>query len=206
MKEPSLAEDVAFARAMAEEGATAPTLSGRFTVMWSALAGSAFAVHWGILRDVLPFEVETIAFLWLSVMIVGGVGTALLCMTLRDKPGLSTAGNKAEAAGWPIVSVAIFGIAVAIAISVNFRDQSPILFDMIIPIAFAFYALMTALSARLFGKSSANWLVLVSLALSFVTTALVGLPEIYLLAAAGIVTTQLIPGYAALRAEPKAIV
>lgn len=206
MEKPSLADDIAFARALAEEGAVAPSLSGRYAVMWSVLGCIAFTAHWAVVRQIIPVAPYAVGLIWLTMMVLGSVGSVLLTMSLRSKPGRSTAGNKAEAAGWPIVSIAIFGIAIAIAISVSFRGQSPILFDMIIPIAFAFYAVMTALSAKLFGTPAAQWRVVLSLALAFVSTALVGLPEIYLLAAAGIIVTQLIPGFAAVRAEPKAIV
>ena len=206
MEKPTLSDDIAFARAMAEEGATAPSLSGRFAIMWSVLAATAFTAHWAIMRQIVPIEQQNIGFVWLSVMILGALGTLFLCTTLRDKPGQSTAGNRAEAAGWPIVTIAIFGTTIAIYVAVSLRGKPPILFDMIIPMAFAFYAVMTALSAKLFGTPSARWLVVLSLALSVLTTALVGLPEVYLIAAAGILATQLVPGLVALKAEPKAVV
>ncbi|MEO0882238.1 MAG: hypothetical protein AAFY34_05855 [Pseudomonadota bacterium] len=206
MNKPSLAEDIAFARAMAEEGATAPSLSGRFAVMWGTLATLALVTHWAIVRQILPIEPAMIGLVWLTMMILGTIGTLVLKLSLRDKPGLSTAGNKAEAAGWPIVNLAIFGIVIAIAISVIVRGQPTVLFDMIIPIAFALYAVMIALSAKLFGTQAAHWRVMLALVLSVITAALLGMPEIYLLAAAGNIAIQIIPGFASLRAEPKAIV
>ncbi|MEM6412147.1 MAG: hypothetical protein AAF683_11495 [Pseudomonadota bacterium] len=206
MEKPSLADDIAFARAMAEEGATAPTLSGRFAIMWSAITIVGFLTHWAIADNVIPVDISLVGFVWLAVGIIGGIGTAILCYSLREKPGQFTAGNKAEAAGWPVIGVIVFGMAFAIGIGVAFRDQPPVLFDMIIPMAFGFYAVMTALSVKLFGTRSGRWRVALAAIIAIMSSALVGLPELYLIAAAGIVFTQLIPGFSALRAEPKAVV
>ncbi|MEO1474795.1 MAG: hypothetical protein AAFS13_00310 [Pseudomonadota bacterium] len=206
MEQPSLADDIAFTRSMAEEGATAPSLSGRFAVMWGILAMAAFLTHWAILRGYIPVDRSMVGFVWLAMGVLGGIGSGILSMTLRDKPGQSTAGNKAESAGWPVIAVTLFGVAFAIGIGVGVRGLPTILFDMIIPMSFGFYAVMSALSARLFGLPGHRWRVVLSVLLAILTAALAGLPEIHLIAAGGIAIIQIIPGLLAIRAEPSPIV
>ncbi|MEL7482587.1 MAG: hypothetical protein AAGJ29_13625 [Pseudomonadota bacterium] len=206
MTKSPLVDDLAFARAMAEEGATAPSLSGRFAVMWGLLVTLALLAHWAVLRNILPIEPQYIGLIWLTMGVVGGIATAALRMTLRSKPGQSTAGNQAEAAGWPVVSLVLFSVAACIAASVFFRGQPPILFDMIIPMAFGFYTVMTALSARLFRTTSSQWQIWLSGLLAAGSAALLGHPDLYLLAAVGAVLTQIVPGILAMRAEPDAVV
>ena len=130
----------------------------------------------------------------------------MLGSSLRNKPGSSAPGNRASASVWPVTSAAIFLYATAIGFAVAYRDAPIILFDTIIPLAFALYAVMQAVGAALF-RNKASWgLVLSTLALVAVSMFLVGTAEVYLVAALGVIMTQILPGIMGLRAEPKSIV
>lgn len=202
----SLADDIAFARSLAEEGAVSPSLSGRFAVMWGVLVTAALLTHWGVMAGHVPLPPEMIGLIWFVMGITGGIGGAVLGAGLKDKAGQSTAGNQAERAAWPVVAVTLFVIAIALMVSVVFRNQPTILFDMLIVMAFGFYAVMTSVSARLFREPRNYWRAGVSLAVATLSAVMIGAPVIYLIAAAGVVVTQVLPGIAALRAEPASIV
>lgn len=206
MNQQNLTEDLAFVRQMAEEGASAPCLSGRFSVWWGSLVTLALLTHWATLRGLVPIEPQWIGAIWVVMAVVGLIGSSLLGRSLRHKPGGSAPGNRASASVWPVSTAAIFLYATAIGFAVAFRDAPSILFDTIIPLTFAIYAVMRATGAVLF-RNRASWtLVLVALAIVAVSMYLVGRPEVYLIAALGVVMTQILPGIMGLRAEPNSIV
>ncbi len=206
MTQTPLADDIAFVRQIAEEGQAAPSLSGRFALMWGTLVGLALFVQWLTLRGQFFFPVDYIGAVWLAVGLVGGVSSGILGWSLRNKPGQSSAGNQAEQAAWPISGLGLFVYAVAIAVAVVVRGQPVILFDTIMPLAFLAYAINLAMAARLFRHKPLNVLSWLSIGFSVITAVLVGTADVYLVAAIGVVVLQVLPGIAALRNEPDTIV
>lgn len=206
MTNSSLAEDIAFVRQMAEEGATAPTLGGRFSVLWGVLVTLALACHWAVLEGLLPLAQDMIGAIWVTMAVVGTIGSSVMGRGLANKPGASAPGNRVGGAVWPVISGGIFLYAIAIAIAVSVRGQPVLLFNSIIPFAFILYAVGASIEGTLFRRKLPWVMVAVSMALAAITMVLIDLPVIYLLAAAGVVLTQIIPGLFDLRAEPKTIV
>ncbi len=197
-----LSEDLAFARRLAEEGARAPSLSGRFSVWWGALVTVALLVHWSIATGQLAVHPAVIGFIWLGVAVLGNAGTVVLARSLADKPGQGSALNRTEYGTWPVIGSGIVLYAAIITVIVIGRGQPPVLFDTIMPVAFLLYAAGDAASAALQRRSPFRSVSGLSLVLAGLTAALIGLPAMYLVAALGVVATQVIPGLIALRAEP----
>lgn len=206
MSNSPLADDIAFVRQMAEEGATAPTLGGRFSVWWGTLVAAALVCHWAIIAGHLPLESNMIGVIWMTMAIVGTIGTVILGRSLNNKPGLSAPGNRAESAVWPVISAGIFLYAIATAFAVAVREQPVLLFNTIIPIAFILHAVGAAIAGSLYRRSSPWMVVAASLILAALSMFWIDRPEIYLLAAVGVMITQIIPGLIDLRAEPKSVV
>jgi len=201
-----LADDIEFVRQMAEEGASAPTLGGRFTVWWGLLVSAALICHWATITGQFPLQPHMVGLVWMVMAIVGVIGNFVLGKALSDKPGLSAPGNRAESAVWPVITAGIFIYAIAIACAVTLRDQPILLFNTIIPVAFILHAVGAALSGSLFQRAASWMVVAVSLLLAGLCMFWIDRPEIYLLAAAGVFLTQVIPGLIDLRAEPKSVV
>ena len=206
MTQTPLADDIAFVRQIAEEGQTTPSLSGRFQIMWGGLIGTALVAHWLAAKGLFWLPVEQIGAVWFGVGVFGGIASVLLSRTLGNKPGLSSAGNQAEQAAWPVTGAGLFLYAIAIALGVALRGQPVVLFDTIMPVAFFVYAVNQAMAARLFRRKQSRIMCAVLLIFSALTAALIGMAEVYLVAAAGVFVTQLLPGIIALRNEPSMIV
>lgn len=206
MSPQSLSDDLDYVRQLAEEGAGAPSLSGRFSIMWGTLVMLALLAHWSVLAGLFPLEQQWIGAIWMTMAILGVTGSAILSATLRDKPGKSAPGNRADRAVWPAATAGIFLYAVSVAAAVILRDMPILLFDTIIPAAFLTYAIGKAVSASLFRDSGRKPLVYLSLGLVAVSMLLVGRPEVYLIAAAGVFILHVVPGYFEMRAEPSDVV
>ena len=182
MNSSPLADDLAYVRQMAEEGASAPTLSGRFSVWWGMLVSIALACHWATITGQFPLEPEMIGLIWMIMAGVGIVGTIILGRALGDKPGQSAPGNRAESAVWPVIVAGIFLYATAIGFAVALRDQPHLLFNTIIPLAFILHAVGAAISGSLYRRSTPWIVVVISLMLAGLTMFWIDRPEIYLIA------------------------
>lgn len=201
-----LAEDLEYVRQMAEEGASAPSLGGRFSVWWGSLVAIALICHWAAITGQLPLASNMVGIIWVTMAIVGTIGTIILGMTMSNKPGQSAPGNRAESAVWPVISFGIFLYATAIGFAVALRDQPTLLFNTIIPMAFILHAVGAALAGTLYRKSTPWLVVAASMIIAALSMFWIDRAEIYLLAATGVVLTQIIPGLFDLRAEPKSVV
>ena len=206
MNPQSRSDDLAYVRQLAEEGATAPSLSGRFSMMWGALVTLAFIAHWSVMAGIMPLPQQWIGLIWVTMAATGLVGGAIIGSTMGNKPGMSAPGNRANRAVWQVVTMGLFLYGAAIGFAVVFREMPFILFDTIIPVAFLTYAMTKAMAATLFRDRSRKPLVYVSLGLLAVSMVFIGRPEVYLIAALGVVLLHVVPGYMEWRAEPKDIV
>ena len=125
---------------------------------------------------------------------------------LDAKPGASAPGNRAGSAIWSIIGPGLGIYFGGIAVAVFWREQSPMLFNTIMPAAFLAYGAAAGVSAALFRQRS-QWIVaILCLVFCFATLALVNTSAAYLVAASGVFGTQVVPGLADMRAEPKSVV
>lgn len=206
MTREELLDDLAYARTLAEEGRHAPLLGGAYLVFWGLLNLSAYLVHWGLLTQNLPrFGGASFAILWAGYGLIAGLGMTLLIRRIRDKPGKSAIGVRAERAIWSGVGVAMFAI-VAGCLGRMALDGDPLAANGILGPAFALFSVALTAIASMAGE---KWLRMFA-ALSFVAAATLGLfanePWAYLLAAAASVSVLAAPGFMLLRREPSALV
>jgi len=112
-----LADDIEFVRQMAEEGAQAPNIGGRFAVLWGVLITTALVLHWSAFQSWSPIEPQHLMYTWIGSVAVGFVGNFIIGSSLNSKPGASAPGNRAGEAIWMIVGpgfgVLFAGVAVA---------------------------------------------------------------------------------------------
>ena len=206
MAQSPLADDLDFVRQMAEEGASAPSLGGRFAFMWGVLITLALLIHWLAFQPWSPMKPQYLLYSWLGIVGLGMIGNFTLGSGLANKPGSSAPGNRAGEAIWMIIGPGFGVLFAGIAVAVYARGQSAMLFNMIMPAAFLAYGAAAGVSAALFRQKS-QWIVaILCLAATFGTAALANTSEAYLIAALGVFVTQVIPGLFDLRAEPKSVV
>lgn len=205
MKSETMTDDLAFVRQLAEEGATTPALSGRFSVWWGVLLALTLVVHWSAMSGFGPVSGGDIGFVWLGMAIVGVIGAAILGRNLGEKPGAFGPVNRVAARIWPVIGCGIFAYVGAIVLAVAVRGQSPVLFDTIMPAAFLLYG-TASMAENVLARSGSAIVPVLCVAFAAILMVLVAMPVQYLVAALGVVLTQVVPGMLAIRDEPSEIV
>jgi hypothetical protein len=200
-----LLQDLAYARALAEEGRHAPLLGGAYYLFWGVLNAIAFGAHWAILEGLLPRAGgAAFALLWLAYGVAAGAGTFALRMRTRSKPGLTSIGGRAERAIWTGAAAAIGAIVIG-SIARMIVEQDPAAPNAIFGAAFALYG------AALFGVASLSeqtWLrsfAWVSAAVAAALCVFANENWAYLIAASGSLLVLAWPGAILLRREPPAM-
>ena len=198
----STREDLRYVRQLAESGAHAPLLGGRFMAWWGLLLAAAYVAHHLALSGRIGDGSRIYLLIWSAFGLLGLGGQLLLGRSMPAKSGAGSAGNRASRVAWCAGAMAVAAM-VGGATAAATRGSGPAAFDGIVPVAFAVYAcalLVTGALARsrITLAAGAGAIVMVGL-----FTALILSPDRYLLAAAGVALTVLAPGLLLLRAEPR---
>jgi hypothetical protein len=195
-------DDIRYVRSMAEGGANAPLLGGRFMVWWGLLLTAAYLTHHLALKGTIGNGPAVFGLLWAAFAISGPVGHCILIRTMPAKAGGGSAGNRASRVVWIAAAMAIASM-VGGSTALSMQGSGPAAFDWIVPVAFAAYA--CALISM--GALARNNAVLAAgggaVAMVGLFTALILTPDRYLVAAAGVFLTVLVPGLLLFRAEPR---
>jgi hypothetical protein len=196
-------EDIRYVRQLAESGANAPLLGGRFMIWWGLLLTVAYVAHHFALGGRIGDGSTVFAIIWLGFATLGIAGQVALACFMPAKAGAGSAGNRASRSVWFAGAAAIASMTIGSALAAA-GGAGPATFDWIVPVAFAAYACALIVTGTLARNSittvaGAGAVVMVGL-----FTALILHPERYLVAAAGVVLTVLLPGLLLLRGEPRA--
>jgi hypothetical protein len=198
----SAQEDLRYVRQLAESGAHAPLLGGRFMAWWGLLLTLAYVAHHFALAGRIGNGGSIFAMIWIGFSVFGLVGQFVLARNMPAKAGAGSAANRASRTVW-VTAAAAIGSMVAGSAAASGGAAGRGAFDWIVPVAFAVYACALVVTGalaknRLTIAAGAGAVVMVGL-----FTALILSPDRYLIAAAGIALTVLLPGLVMLRAEPR---
>ena len=195
-------EDLRYVRRLAESGAHAPLLGGRFMAWWGLLLTAAYIAHHLALAGTIGDGRTVFLLIWGAFGLFGLGGQLLLARSMPAKAGAGSAGNRASRIAWCTAGLAIASMVAGVTAAAT-RGAGPGAFDWIVPVAFAVYACALVVTgslarSRITMIAGAGAVVMVGL-----FTALILSPERYLLAACGVALTVLLPGLLLLRAEPR---
>ena len=195
-------DDIRYVRQLAESGAHAPLLGGRFMAWWGLLLSAAYICHHLALRGAIGDGDSIFGIIWLSFSVLGIVGQFALVRSMPRKAGEGSAGNRASRSVWFAAALAIGSMVIGAAVAAA-NGAGPSTFDWIVPVAFAVYACALVVT----GSLAKNRVTVAAgggaIAMVGLFTALILSPDRYLLAAAGVFVTVLVPGLLLLRAEPR---
>lgn len=193
MPDSSPNDDIAYVRRLAESGAHAPLRGGRFLAWWGLLLTGAYVAHHFALRQQPSGDGAVFGIIWLSFGVAGGIGQLLLARSMRGAAGAGSAGNRASRVVWAAGAGAILAMVAGSAVAAQ-GPAGPGAMDWIVPLGFACYAcalIVTGSLARDRTAVAAGW---AAIALVGLSAALIASPYRYLLAAAGVALTVLVPG------------
>lgn len=194
--------DIDYVRRLAESGAHAPLLGGRFMLWWGLCLTIAYVAHHLALEGAIGDGRMIFAYIWAGFSAAGILGQVLLVRTMPHKAGAGSAGNRASPTVWMAAAAAIASMVVGCVLAAR-SGAGPATFDWIVPVAFAVYAcalIVTGTLAKdgITKAAGAGAVIMVGL-----FTALILSPDRYLLAAGGVFATVFLPGLLLLRSEPR---
>jgi hypothetical protein len=200
--EPSL-DDLAYVRRVAESGACAPLLGGRFMAWWGLLVAVAWTLQHFALAGVIGDGTTIFAYIWAGFAVTGLAGQFVLVRTMPAKSGSGSAGNRASRSAWVAAASAIVAVVAGAAVAAQ-TGAGPATFDWSVPVAFSVYACALIVTGALAGDRTVIAAGAAAIAMAGIFTAFILSPDRYLIAAAGVALTVMLPGLLLLRAEPRA--
>ncbi len=206
MTRDELASDLAYVRAMAEEGRHAPLLGGSHFLFWGVLNAVTYLLHWALLQGFIALE-RGLAFplLWGGFGVIAAIGMTTLRGRMSDKPGKSSLGVRAERAIWAGVSVAIVIIALGCIARMAIEGDPLAPNNIMAPVLALFGTALTA-TAMLAREDWLKLFALIAYAFALVIGAFANAAWAYPVAAVANFIVLAIPGIVLLRREPAAIV
>ena len=199
-------DDLNYLKSLAEEGASAPNIGGRFYIVFGILGSIALLSHWAIASGISGLSNSAIPFVWIAYALVTPIAIFLLCGTIASKPGQESVGNRFTRSFWIVAGPSMFAIWIALSYAAIVRNIPAIVFDMLPILAFFLYGVVYMVEARLEKTSWKRFAGLGGIASAAIMAAFIGTAEAYLGAAIATLLIGVIPGAIMMRNEPKSIV
>ncbi len=201
----AIQDDIAYMRALAQEGRHAPLLAGPVLVTAAVIFGAANLGQWALLSGAIDAGPWAPVWLWIGAGLVFGAALAVLIGRMKGKPGFNSSGNRAVGAAWTAVGYGIFATWLGLmAMGLKTGDWSAM---MAMPtVVFVAYG-----SAWIIGGTMTNtrWMTLTGLG-SYVGAVAMGWfagdMAVYLVFTLVIFAVALVPGLILMRQEPSEIV
>lgn len=198
-------DDLAFMKALAQEGRRAPLLNGRFLLAAGLIYGGTSLVAWLIVIRIVAVPYGWLAPLWIGVTIVFVVCVRVTRGCMSAKPGTTAVTNRAVAAVWQGLGYAMLAMLCA-ALIIAHELKTSAIFAVFPSLVLAIYGMAWWLAATM---SDVKWIRWTSLA-CFLAAVLIGLlirsSALYLAFTAALLLLIALPGWLLLRAEPSDIV
>lgn len=201
----AIRDDIAFLRALADEGRQAPMLGGGVLVAAGAIFGLASVLQWATMTGLLVLSPWAPVVIWTSAAAVFGIAARAVIRRSRDKVGAQATVNRVTSAAWAAVGWAIFAIWIALT-AMAYRTQNWAVMNVFPIIILALYGAAWAIAAVMTRK---GWMRLTAMG-CFVAAASMGLlagtSHMLLVYAACLLLFAVVPGFALMRQEPSDIV
>ena len=198
--------DLEYLRDLADAGAHAPLLGGRFLAWWGAVISVAYGLHYLIASGRIGGGPESVGFMWMIMMGVALAGYFILgALFPRNKPGSYSPGNRADIV-WMAAGLSIFAFFMGALPATVLGEMPPEAINYSLPLVFSVYAcslMVTGSLARNRILTTAAWAAIVLVgAMTFMAMKV----EVYLVAMAGVFLCVFVPGLLLLKSEPKSVV
>lgn len=194
-------DDIAFLRALAQEGSQVPMLGGGISIAAGLIFALASVGHWLIAQKILVVSDWAYLVNWLGAGAIFGVVATLLIRRTSRQPGATSAVNTATGAAWSGVGMSIFVMWLGM-MAIMFVTKNSAVFAVFPVLILALYGAAWSVAADM---SRRGWLRVVSWG-SYVGAVLMGLlttsPYQMLAYAAALVLLAVVPGIILVRQEP----
>lgn len=201
----SVHDDIAYMRAMAQEGRRAPLLGGSILIAAGGIFGSASIVHYAIETGMLALSPVAYAWLWGAAFLVFIVALNVLQRRIGKLPGATSLANRAAGTAWMGVGLVIFTASISMAV-LAWKSGSETTFMLFPSLIFAVYGAGWAVSATVSGVKWQWWLAVAAWIAAPGIAFLAGEPSLWLAYAAGLFAFAMLPGFQLVRQQPSFVV
>ena len=193
-------DDIAYVRALAEEGRRAPLLSGPVLVAAAVIFGGASLLQWAVQTGVWAVNPWAQLWIWIGAGVLFGAALALICARMRRKPGYNSVSNTAVGAAWSGIGFLIFTVWLSlVAMGVRTGDWSAM--QMMPSLVFAAYGAAWTVASAMSGQKWINAVALASYGGAVLLGVFTGQPAGYLVFVVLLFGVVLIPGLVLMRRE-----
>ncbi|NHK28866.1 hypothetical protein FF098_013170 [Parvularcula flava] len=206
----SAQDDLAYIKAIAEEGRNTPLIGGRNFLIWGGLVGTTALLVFLMEVQVIPYFSQMI--LWTGTLVLGWIISFIINGKSHERPGASSLSNRTVNAAWLAcgIFVTVYWLSIVAAMLLVQEGGYPVrfLFATMFPVAFGLYGLAFFATAVVAHQPWYRWISVASWAIAcFLLLSLSIWPDAYMLVAAiGTYAVVLLPGYVMVRNEPSDIV
>ncbi|AYG94473.1 hypothetical protein D8I30_04210 [Brevundimonas naejangsanensis] len=201
----SVHDDIAYMKALAQEGRRAPLLGGRILVAAGLVFGLAALVHYAAAAGVVMIGGWGFVVLWGVAMAVFFAALMVCIRKDKTKPGAHSLVNRAGGAGWMGVGLATFVLFLSMVV-IAWTTRRGDVFLIFPSLIFALYGAGWAVSATMSGQRWQWRLAVGSWIAAPLIAFLTGSPLMWLGYAAGLVLFALVPGLVLVRQEPAEVI
>lgn len=198
-------DDLAFVKALAQEGRRAPLLSGRFLLAAGLVYACVSLVAWAIIVRIIDVPYQWLTPLWIVVTVIFVATMRVTRMGVGSKPGVSAVNNRAVAAVWQGLGYAMMSMLAATLVIAQVLKTSAV-FAVFPSLVLAVYGMAWWLSATMSDLKWIRWTAMACFLGAVVISLLIRSPNLYLAFAAAILLLIALPGWLLLRQEPSDIV
>ena len=198
----TIRDDLAFMRALAQEGRRAPLLIGHSLLAAGLIYGAASIFAWGVAARVLPLPPIWQGLIWI-------IATAIFMPYARWRrlncvsglPGSTAVTNRAVRAAWQGLSYALLSMLFAAGVIANIMHTA-VVFAFLPSAVIAIYGTAWMVAAAMSDMSWLRWVA----AACFIAAALIAFtaasPLSFLVFAGAMMAVAAVPGWVLMRSEP----
>jgi hypothetical protein len=201
----TIRDDLAFMRALAQEGRGAPLLGGAVLATAGAVFGTAALAHWAVTADVLRVSPAWLAGIWTVAMLLFYGALFAMRRGVAARPGAQSPGNRAFGAVWAGLGGALFVVFFAFA-AASIRNDTALPMNLFAVVVMAMYGTGWFVANVMSGRRWLFWVGLASLSAAFALGLMAGEEAQFLAYAAALFALVMLPGLVLMRAEPSEIV
>lgn len=199
----AIRDDLAFLRALAEDGRRTPLLGGSLLAAAGGCYGLASFVQWLILARVVAIPPVAVFAVWAVAMVVHLSAQTVLIRRLAAKPGIGSTANRASRDVWTAVGVGCFVLFAALAVA-SWKARTGVLIGFAPSIVLVLYGAAWWVAASASGRVWIRAVAVASFATAIALGLLIGSTWVWLAYAAALILLALVPGLALMRQEPSA--
>lgn len=202
---PATDADIAYIRALAQEGRTAPPLNGPVLIAAAVIFGAASVAQWAIQTGVLAVSPWAQLWVWIAAGVIFSGALVVLLGRMKSKPGYNNVRNEAVGVAWSGVGFVIFSVWLGL-MAMGFTTGDWGAMRIMPSLVFAAYGAAWLVAAAMSGRKWMNGVALASYAGAALLGGVSHLSIGYLVFAALLMGVALIPGIILTRQEPSEIV